>query len=139
MSGRSRWPSLVVAVVAATAIVGSRRPVPRPRNPARWLPRGVTPQLDTQVSFPTRTVRDADGDTLLADASGRAPGSTAPTWARRTTSPSRTSPTWVPPASPCSGCRSSEQARATQGGHDAAYLQHIEDVLAWAWIGTASR
>ncbi|MCB0896081.1 MAG: cellulase family glycosylhydrolase [Nocardioides sp.] len=134
MSGRSRWPSLVVAVVAATAIAGIppgagvAAPEPGPVAAAR-----VTPQLDTQVSFPTRTVRDADGDTLLADASGRALqlhganlgktdditeqdvadlGAAGFTLLRLPIQWSKLEP--------------------TQGGHDAAYLQHIEDVLAWA-------
>ena len=92
-----------------------------------------TPQLETQVSFPTRTVRDAAGNTLLADSSGRALqlhganlgktdditeddvadlGAAGFTLLRLPIQWSKLEP--------------------TQGEYDAAYLQHIEDVLAWA-------
>ena len=133
MSGRSRWPSLVVAVVAATAIAGSHRPGAATPEPGPVAAARVTPSWTPQVSFPTRTVRDADGDTLLADASGRALqlhganlGKTDDITERDVADLGAAGFTLLRLPIQWS------KLEPTQGGHDAAYLQHIEDVLAWA-------
>lgn len=120
-------PTLAAAVAAAALLsvtTGADGSTP---------PTTGTPQLHTQVRFPTRTVLDADGDTLLADSSGRALqlhganlGKTDDITEQDVADLGAAGFTLLRLPIQWSNLE------PTQGSYDADYLQHVEDVLAWA-------
>lgn len=120
-------PTLAAAVAAAALLsvtTGADGSTP---------PTTGTPQLHTQVRFPTRTVLDADGDTLLADSSGRALqlhganlGKTDDITEQDVADLGAAGFTLLRLPIQWS------HLEPTQGSYDADYLQHVQDVLAWA-------
>lgn len=137
MPGRGRVPTVLAAVAAAAAAATVLATTPASgaaSGAAPGVPRvAPTPQLQTEVSFPTRTVTDAAGNTLLADASGR-------TLQLHGANLGKTDDITEKDVADLGAAGFTllrlpiqwSKLEPTQGSYDAAYLQHVEDVLAWA-------
>ncbi|WP_395656420.1 glycoside hydrolase family 5 protein [Nocardioides sp.] len=133
MPGHGRVPTVVATAAAAAAVVLATLPAPASGAPSSGPDRAPTPQLHTQVSFPTRTVTDSAGNTLLADASGRALqlhganlGKTDDITEQDVANLGASGFTLLRLPIQWS------KLEPTQGSYDATYLQHVEDVLDWA-------